>query len=147
MTSLARTSAVIIALTLVTGTVGGWLGVRYGLRSAQAPQGLDELIHQRLQLSTSQDGQLHQLEADYAARRVEFEQQMRAANLDIGRAITVRHRYDADAQAAIDRLHQAMIGLQAVTVQHVLAMRALLTPDQARQFDQTVNQALAVSNP
>ena len=147
MNTWAKTSAVIIALTLVTGTVGGWLGVRYGLRAAQAPQGLDELIHERLQLSSAQDQQLHQLEADYAARRAEFEQQMRAANRDISRAITERHRYDAEAQASIDRLHQAMIGLQAITVQHVLAMRELLTPDQARQFDETVNQALAVSSP
>ena len=72
---------------------------------------------------------------------------MRAANQDIGRAITVRHQYDAEAQAAIDRLHRAMMDLQGATVQHVLAMRAMLTPDQVREFDRTVNQALAVSQP
>ncbi len=72
---------------------------------------------------------------------------MRAANREIGRAITERHRYDDEARAAIDRSHQAMVGLQALTVQHVLAMRELLTPDQRRQFDSTVDKALADSGP
>jgi hypothetical protein len=40
-----------------------------------------------------------------------------------------------------------MIGLQKATVQHVIAMRALLSGDQVEQFDRTVNQALAVTQP
>jgi Spy/CpxP family protein refolding chaperone len=59
----------------------------------------------------------------------------------------VRHRYDGEAQAAVDRLHQAMMRLHDATIQHVLAMRAVLTPDQVQEFDQTVEQALTVSQP
>jgi nickel and cobalt resistance protein CnrR len=137
-----RTSAVLIALTLLAALLGGWAGVRYGLREARAPQQLDELLHQRLHLSAAQKQQLTALEADYALRRRGYETQMRAANRDIARAITVRHRYDDDAQSAISQLHRAMMELQEATVQHVLAMRALLTADQVHQFDQTVDQAL-----
>ena len=108
---------------------------------------VDRLLHGHLHLSASQDKQLEALEADFAVRRDQFETQMRLANRGIANAITVRHRYDADAKAAIEQLHQAMEGLQEATVQHVLAMRALLTPDQAQQFDRTVNEALASSQP
>lgn len=144
---MARTSAIIIVLTLLGALLGGWAGVHYGLHEARAPKQLDELLHRRLNLSTAQQQQLSVLEADFAVRRAENEAQMRAANRDIALAITVRHAYDPEAQAAIDRLHRAMMALQNATVQHVLAMRALLTPDQVRQFDLTVDQALAAGQP
>jgi Spy/CpxP family protein refolding chaperone len=147
MNPLVRTSAIIIVLTLLGAMLGGWAGVRYGLHGAHAPQQLDDLLHRRLYLSIAQEQQLGALEADFAGRRAEYESQMRAANRDIAQAITVRHRYDAEAQAAIDRLHQAMMELQTATVQHVLGMRALLTADQGQQFDRTVDQALAVNQP
>jgi nickel and cobalt resistance protein CnrR len=147
MSPMARTAALIIVLTLLGAMLGGWAGVRYALHEARPPQQLDQLLHQRLHLSSEQEQQLSTLEAGFAQRRREYETQMRTANQDIGRAITVRHRYDPEAQAAIDRLHRAMMELQDVTVQHVLAMRALLTPDQMQQFDRTVDQALAVSPP
>jgi nickel and cobalt resistance protein CnrR len=147
MSPMVRTAALIIVLTLLGAMLGGWAGVRYGLHEARVPQQLDDLLHQRLHLSSAQEQQLSALEADFSERRREYETKMRAANQDIGRAITVRHRYDPEAQAAIDRLHRAMMELQYVTVQHVLAMRALLTPDQVQQFDRTVDQALVVSQP
>ncbi len=145
--SASRTSIIFIVLTLLTAVVGGWVGVNYGLRQARAPQQLDQLLHSGLHLSTAQDEQLATLEADFATKRATFEGEMRAANRDIARAITVRHQYDEDAQAAIERLHRAMIGLQKATVQHVIAMRALLSADQVEQFDRTVDQALDVTPP
>lgn len=145
--SASRTSVIFIVLTLLTAVLGGWVGVNYGLRQARAPQQLDPLLHSGLQLSTAQDEQLATLEADFATKRATFEAEMRAANRDIAAAITVRHQYDEDAQGAIERLHRAMIELQKATVQHVIAMRALLSGDQVEQFDRTVDQALAVSRP
>ena len=145
--SASRTSVIIILLTLLTATIGGWAGVNYGLRQARGPRLLDEVLHEELHLSTAQNEKLEALEARFAGERTAFERDMQAANRDIASAITVRHAYDENARNAIDRLHHAMIGLQQATVQHVLAMRALLAPDQADRFDRTVNQALAVTPP
>jgi hypothetical protein len=145
--SATRTSIIIIVLTLLTAMIGGWAGVNYGLRHAVAPRLLDEVLHEELHLSATQNEKLAALEAQFATQRIAFERDMQGANRDIASAITVRHAYDEDARSAIDRLHHAMIGLQQATVQHVLAMRALLSPDQVDQFDRTVNQALAVTAP
>lgn len=145
--STSRTSVIIILLTLLTAMIGGWAGVTYGLRQARVPRQLDQVLHEELHLSGAQNKQLETLEAQFAVQRAVFEKDMRVANRDIAAAITVRHVYDEGARTAIDRLHQAMIGLQQASVQHVLAMRALLSPDQAAQFDRTVNQALAVAPP
>jgi len=143
----SRLSVIIIALTLATGMIGGWAGVTYGLHHERASQQLDQLLHTQLHLSHAQDAKLETLELDFAAKRAQFEADMLIANRDIARAITVRHQYDEDARAAIGRLHHAMIGLQEATVQHVIAMRALLSSDQVDLFDRTVDQALAVAQP
>ena len=145
--SASRTSVIIILLTLLTAMIGGWAGVTYGLRQARAPRQLDQMLHEELHLSATQNAQLETLESQFAVQRSGFETTMQSANRDIATAITVRHAYDADARIAIGRLHQAMIGLQQASVQHVLAMRAILSPDQASEFDRTVNQALIISRP
>jgi hypothetical protein len=41
----------------------------------------------------------------------------------------------------------AMRALQEKTIQHVLAMRALLTPPQAKIFDKSINHALGAEEP
>lgn len=145
--SASRISLIIILLTLLAAVIGGWAGVRYGLRQVRAPQQLDQLLHEELHLSAAQDKQLVALETQFATERARFEGEMQIANRDIAAAITVRHAYDDRAREAIDRLNHAIIGLQQATVQHVIAMRALLSATQAAQFDRTVNQALAVTKP
>ena len=44
--------------------------------------------------------------------------------------------------AAVDHFHSAMGELQKATIEHVFAMRAVLTPEQAARFDRTVVDAL-----
>ena len=145
--SASRLPVTLVALTLVAAVIGGWAGVNYRLRQAHATPQLDQLLHSGLHLSAVQDNKLAALESEFATKRVRFETEMRIANREIASAITVRHQYDADAQAAIDRLNRAMIGLQQATVQHVIAMRGVLSGDQVDQFDRTVNQALIVTQP
>jgi Spy/CpxP family protein refolding chaperone len=67
---------------------------------------------------------------------------MRAANGALAMAIVQEHRYGPAARQAIESFHAAMAMLQEATVQHVLAMREVLTPEQAEQFDQTIAKAL-----
>jgi Spy/CpxP family protein refolding chaperone len=131
-----------VVLTLLVATLGGWLGVRYGLRQARVTPGLDQVLHHDLKLSAEQQQRLAALESSFAARRKVLEGEMRAANHDLAAAILSEQRYGPAADQAIDRFHVAMKTLQHETIVHVLAMRAVLTPEQARQFDQTVSKVL-----
>jgi hypothetical protein len=83
------------------------------------------------------------MEHDFAGRRRDLEAEMEAANRDLATALTVQHAYGPDAQHAIEHFHGAMGALQEATIQHILAMRGVLTPDQAARFDNTISQALA----
>ena len=62
-------------------------------------------------------------------------------------AIQARHEYGPEVEAAVERFHAAMGALQLETVQHVLAMRKVLTPEQAAKFDRRVSEALTNETP
>ena len=144
MRGLAPTALGVVVLTMLAAAVGGWIGVRYGMHEAKrSPPTLDEVVHQGLHLTSAQQQRIAALEAAFAKRQATLEDEMRAADRDLAQAIVAEHRYGPRAQQAIDRFHAAMKALQQETVIHVLAMREVLTPEQAKRFDETVMQVLA----
>jgi len=147
MTPVWRVALPLLLVTVIAAAGGGWLGVRYGLAQGRASASLDQLLHHELDLSSMQRAQLAALESSYALQRRALQAQARAANRDLARAILTEHRYGPDAEQAIERFHGAMETLERQTIRHVLAMRAVLTAQQARRFDQTVATALTSDDP
>lgn len=145
MPSLARTVVGVALLTALAAGAGGWIGIRYGLRESRSPPGLDEVLHRELNLTAEQDQRIHALEAEFAVRRMQLEEEMRAANRDLAAAIAAEPTYGVRARMAIERFHAAESQLQELTVQHVLAMRTVLTPEQMTRFDEEVARALTAN--
>jgi Spy/CpxP family protein refolding chaperone len=136
--SIARSIVLTLVLSAVAATIGVWGGVRYVESRAHPRPGLHEMLHERLHLTPDQQRRIEGLEQDHVARRKAMEAEMRAANAELAQAYRESHAFSPKAQAAIDRLHRAMGAMQRETMIHVVAMRAVLTPDQAAQFDDMV---------
>ena len=100
------------------------------------------LIHQKLKLDSAQEQRIHALEADFAKRRAAMEAEMRADNARLAQAIAAEHGYGPKVGEAVDRSHQVMGMLQKETLKHIFAMRAVLRPDQAAQFDAALVKVL-----
>jgi nickel and cobalt resistance protein CnrR len=100
------------------------------------------LLHQRLTLDAAQEQRIHELEAAFAKRREALEAEMRADNERLASAIAAEQGYGPKVAAAVDQTHHVMGALQKETLQHIFAMRAVLRPDQAAQFDAAVVKAL-----
>ena len=100
------------------------------------------LLHQRLTLDALQEQRIHTLEAAFAWRREALEAEMRADNQRLAEAIAAEHGYGPKVGEAVDRSHHVMGQLQKETLQHIFAMRGVLRPDQAAQFDAAVVKAL-----
>ena len=147
MSPFARTVAVMVLLTAALTAIAGWAGVRYGLSQSRPRPGLDQLVHHELGLTADQNQRIEALESAYAARRAALDSEMRAADRDLATAISTEHAYGPRAQHAVQRFHLAMGELQEQTIKHVLAMRAVMTPEQAGRFDKTVSKALAPDGP
>ena len=137
-----RISLVIIVLTALAAGLGGWAGVRLGLHQVQAPAGLDVIVHRQIHLTADQDRQLAVLETRFAMLRGTRQAEMQSANAELAEAIGTQHAYGQKAQEAVSRFHAAMGALQEDTIRHIFAMRAVMTPEQARQFDVLVAKAL-----
>jgi Spy/CpxP family protein refolding chaperone len=140
--TLMRSMALTLILSVIGAALGAWGGAQYVLHRMQHPTPLHELVHEKLHLSADQQGRIASIEREHAARRQALEAEMRAANAELAQAFQEQHAYTPQVQAAIDRFHRAMGALQKETIVHVLAMRAVLTPQQAAQFDETVVKSL-----
>ena len=141
MTPSLRGALITVIVALAAGFGGVWLGMHV-FGPAPRPQTLHDLVHHELNLTTGQDRQIAGIEADFATRRRALELEMQAANADLASAIREEHGYGPKVTAAVDRFHSAMGRLQTETIQHVFAMRDVLTPAQRAKFDETIVSAL-----
>ena len=135
-----------LALVLLAAVGGTFIGARYIYSQHHKPS-LHEFVHDELNLTPDQAARLERLEQDFAVRRRAREAELRAANAELARAIQARHEYSPEVQAAVEHFHDAMGELQKETILHVLAMRTVLTPDQAQQFDARIAEALTEQAP
>lgn len=136
-----------VLVTALAGGLAGWAGVEYGLHRTAVQDDLDTVLHRDLNLTTVQESQIAQLESTFAKDRSAYQTEMRAANKDLARALTGANPNEPEIEHAIHRFHTAMAALQMRTVKHVLAMRSVLTPEQAKIFDATVNKTLGADRP
>lgn len=147
MTATTRMGATVVILTMVAVAAGVWIGMGIGARHLHHASSLDEILHHELNLTAEQKKHISALESNFVLDRQDSEMQMRAANLELARALEAEHGYGDGAKAAISHFHDAMAKLQEQTIRHVLDMRSVLTPEQANRFDQTVREALSSDPP
>lgn len=141
MTNIRQT-ALVVALVFVAAIAGVVLGRQALAPKHHAGSALHAVLHDRLSLDDNQERRLHELEQSFAVRRRALEQEMRAENVQLSRAIAAEHGNGPRVAAAIDASHRTMGTLQKETLVHIFAMRALLRPDQAATFDAAVTKAL-----
>lgn len=136
--SVTRGIVLTLVLSILAAAIGAWGGGQYVVRRMHHATPLHQMVHEKLDLTPDQARRIEGLERDYAAKRKAREAEMRAANAELAQAIQEQHSYTPKVQAAIDRFHMAMGALQKESIQHVIAMRGVLTPQQAVRFDDTV---------
>jgi Spy/CpxP family protein refolding chaperone len=133
-----------IAVTIVVAFLAGLAGMGLG-RLVFAPErtpSLHQMLHDEINLSAAQEQEIEALERDFGARRRALELEMRTANAELAAAIREEHEYGPRVTAAVERFHAAMGELQSETMEHVFAMRGVLTPEQCVEFDAIVASAL-----
>ena len=134
---------ILVAVTAFAAALAAVLVARMWLVPAPRVENqVHALLHQRLKLDPAQEQRIHQLEAAFAKRHEALEAEMRVDNERLAKAITAEHGYGPQVGAAVDRSHHVMGQLQKETLQHIFAMRGVLRPDQAAEFDAVIVKAL-----
>ena len=140
--SFLRSIVLTLALSIFAGALGVWGGAYYFEAHRSHVLSLHHMVHDRLHLTANQQHRIEGVERAYIVKRQALEAEMRAANAELAQAYQESHAYTPKMHAAIDRFHRASDTLQAETMLHVIAMRGVLAPAQAAQFDDTVVRSL-----
>lgn len=133
---------VTMLLAFAAGVAGIWVGARFLVPEPAQKSALHAMVHEELSLSAEQEDRLSVVEATFAQRRQTLETEMQKANAELAAAIRVSETAGPEVEAAVHHFHDAMGDLQAATIDHVFAMRAILTPEQREHFDEKISEAL-----
>lgn len=137
-----QSALITILLAVMAGAIGVWLGGQFLHHEPTGSHSLHAMVHTELKLSADQDRQLDALETTFDARKKALEAEMRKANTELAAAIRTSDAAGPEVAAAVHHFHEAMGALQTETIEHVFAMRKVLTPEQRTRFDDKIAQAL-----
>lgn len=137
-----RSAVITILLGLIAGVAGMWIGHQIVTAPQAHDASLHRMVHEGLTLTAEQDAEIDALEASFATRREALEAELRLANAELAAAILKSDLAGPEVEAAVHHFHDAMGTLQAETIDHVFAMRRILTPQQRGKFDDRIKQAL-----
>lgn len=131
-------------LGVIGGFFGVWLGISVFEDQDQSANNLHAIVHDEIDLSSDQRAAIEELESEFAIARARYEAAMAAARENIGIALVRDQALSDDVAQSAEDFHLAMGGLQTETLNHILAMRAELDPDQIEEFDARLAQAFHV---
>lgn len=104
-----------------------------------------EWLHHELNLTDAQLKALEPVEAKFGDRQKRLAEALREANRQLAQAIAEDKAYTPRVTAAVEHMHHCMGDLQKASIEHVFAMRAMLTPEQGDKLLGLAQKALEQS--
>jgi Spy/CpxP family protein refolding chaperone len=104
-----------------------------------------EWLHRELNLTDAQLKALEPVEAKFGSRQQQLAQALREANRQLASAMAEDKANTARVTAAVEQVHRCMGDLQKASIEHVFAMRAVLTPEQGDKLLALAQKALEQS--
>ncbi len=111
-------------------------------RAAAAPVMAHEWLHKELNATEAQHRALEPIEEQFAEKQRQLVDRLHAANGDLARIMGEEKVYTPRVAAAVERVHQCMGELQKESIEHVFAMRSVLTPEQSDKLLKLAQRAL-----
>jgi len=104
-----------------------------------------EWLHQELKLTDEQLKALEPIEHTFGARQRQLADSLRDATRQLARVMAEEKAYTPRVSAAVEHMHHWMGDLQKTSIEHVFAMRAVLSPAQGDRLLELAQQALEQS--
>lgn len=117
-------------------------GQFFGRQKDAGPVDYHYWIHAKLGLTLAQEKSLEPIEETFADRRMELMGQIREGNRELAEAI-ISDRSDSErVKTAVGKIHLAQGELQNAVLEHVFAMRPVLSAEQYHRLVQMTADAL-----
>ncbi|MEO6005307.1 MAG: periplasmic heavy metal sensor [Opitutus sp.] len=127
---MKRTILFLSAIALVAA-VACLFTLRWSQRRAAADDFLShDWLHHELNLTPAQVKSLEPIEARFAGRQRVLAAEMADANRQLARAMAEEKAFTPRVAGAVEHVHHCMGDLQKASIEHVFAMRTVLSPEQ-----------------
>ena len=144
-----RNIAITAVVGLIAGTIGGWMGSRNAapddMQALPLRQTVSEIVRNNLKLTPEQTQEINGIESKYYDKRVSLRSQVAEANHELADALMADMAFGREAQMASDHVEHGLGELQRATIQYVLEVRDVLTPEQQMIYDRKVREALTAN--
>ncbi|HEX3487270.1 MAG TPA: periplasmic heavy metal sensor [Micropepsaceae bacterium] len=149
MNAFWRNLLITVAVALLAGAFGGWMGARNVLDSdAQTlplRQTVHEIVRQDLKLTADQTKEVQAIEDKYYNERANLRQDVALANRELADALMADMAFGREAQQASNHVERGLGELQRATILYVLEVRDVLTPEQQMIYDRKVREVLTAT--
>lgn len=113
--------------------------------AAENPVSAHAWLHRELQLTMDQREALAPIESAFAAKQRQLTNNLHEANARLADLMAEDKAYTPRVAAAVGKVNDCMAQLQQASIEHVFAMRAVLTPDQGDSLLALARQVLEQS--
>ena len=100
-------------------------------------------VHQQLNLTPEQDKALDAQEESFAARKKLLNEEIQQANVELATVMQQDKEYSPRVVAAVEKIHHAQSDLEKATLEHIFAMKSVLTPEQFDKLLKLTGDALS----
>jgi Spy/CpxP family protein refolding chaperone len=144
-----RNLAITVAIALLAGGIGGWLGAQHALdgdaQTLPLRQTVLQIVRRDLNLTPEQSKEILAIEQKYDERRMDLREQVATANRELADALMADMAFGREAQQATNHVEHGLGQLQRATVVYVLEVRDVLTPEQQMIYDRKVRELLTAT--
>lgn len=142
---MKRVGLFFLAVALVTG-LASFAMVRWTARPSSANAGdAHAWLHRELNLTAEQEKALEPVEAAFAEKHQRLESALREANRHLAGVIAEDKAASPRVAAAVEHVHHCMGDLQKASIEHLFAMRAVLSPEQGDKLLKLAQRSLEES--
>lgn len=144
MKSLWKLAVLAAAVALVAGLSCSFTSCLMSCaRPGPHPADFHRWVHQQLNLTPEQDKVLDSQEEAFAARKEMFRKEIQQANVELATAMQEDRIYSPRVMAAVEKIHHGQADLEKATLEHIFAMKNVLTPEQFDKLLKLTGDALS----
>jgi Spy/CpxP family protein refolding chaperone len=136
----------LLTLVALVAAASGWMTSRI-LRSNGHSGDFHHWLHAQLELTAEQDKALDPEEARFAAQRQRLIEAIRQDNADLALAMSQDREFSPRVQAAVEKIHHAQSALEQATLEHIFAMKPILSSAQFDKLLKLTSDALNSPSP
>jgi hypothetical protein len=125
---------------LIGCAIGCSIAIGLMVHQAEPVEHVDghDWLHDQLAITEEQNTALIPIEEKFATQEEELRAAIIAGNAELGRILREDREFSPRAAEIVDEIHKAQAKLQKATIDHVIEMKTVLSPE---QFDQLLELA------